>query len=59
MHARYFSAHLGRFHSVDALGGVAELPQSWNRYGYLLGNPVKYIDPRGEFAELAGQVLWG
>jgi hypothetical protein len=57
MHARYFSMHLGRFHSVDAVGGVSELPQSWNRYSYVLGNPVKYIDPRGEFAELGLQAL--
>jgi RHS repeat-associated protein len=57
MHARYFAMHLGRFHSVDALGGVVELPQSWNRYSFVLGNPVKYIDPRGEFAELGLQAL--
>lgn len=47
MHARYFSAHLGRFQSVDALGGVSQLPQSWNRYSYVLGNPLKYTDPYG------------
>jgi hypothetical protein len=47
MHARYFSAHLGRFHSVDPVAAVPSWPQSWNRYSYVLGNPVKYTDPDG------------
>jgi RHS repeat-associated protein len=47
MHARYFSAHLGRFMSVDPVGADSSLPQSWNRYSYVLGNPVKLVDPRG------------
>lgn len=47
MHARYFSAEVGRFHSVDPVGAAPSWPQSWNRYGYVLGNPVKYIDPDG------------
>jgi RHS repeat-associated protein len=49
MHARYFSAHLGRFQSVDAVGGSSGLPQSWNRYNYVIGNPLKYTDPRGQY----------
>jgi len=47
MHARYFSPHLGRFFSVDPAGGVASAPQSWNRYAYTLGNPLKHTDPQG------------
>lgn len=47
MHARYFSAHLGTFHSVDTVGGASDLPQSWNRYAYVLGNPLQYVDPFG------------
>jgi RHS repeat-associated protein len=47
MHARYFSAHLGRFQSVDPIGPAPSWPQSWNRYSYVLGNPVKYYDPEG------------
>lgn len=32
-------------------------PQGWNRYSYVLGNPVKYIDPRGEFPlDVVGQI---
>lgn len=45
MHARYFSAHLGRFLSPNPLGGDEFSPQSWNRYGYVVGNPLKYVDP--------------
>jgi len=51
MHARYYSPHLGRFMSVDpsAQSSDPKLPQSWNRYAYVRGNPVKYIDSDGEF----------
>jgi RHS repeat-associated protein len=50
MHARYFSAHLGRFLSLDPTKRSArqELPQSWNRYAYTVSNPLKYVDPDGE-----------
>lgn len=57
MHARYFSAHTGRFMSVDPLGGNEYNPQSWNRYAYTLGNPLKYTDPEGLFPiEAVGQI---
>ena len=49
MHARYFSAHVGRFLSPDLLTGSPRVPQSWNRYSYVLGNPMKYVDPYGLF----------
>jgi RHS repeat-associated protein len=47
MHARYYNMHVGRFTSVDPIGGNPRAPQSWNRYAYVLGNPLKFIDPRG------------
>ena len=47
MHARYCSPWWGRFLTVDPVGGNPKNPQSWNRYAYVLGNPLKYIDPDG------------
>jgi len=52
-HARFQSPSLGRFLSPDRIGGKTENPQSWNRYAYALGNPLKYIDPTGLDAEFA------
>ncbi|MGH9768139.1 MAG: RHS repeat-associated core domain-containing protein [Blastocatellia bacterium] len=48
--ARYFSNVQGRFTSVDPLLESAELdePQSWNRYSFVLNNPLVYTDPTGE-----------
>ncbi len=46
---RYYSSVTGRFMTVDPHGGsaVAGNPQSWNRYGYGLGDPVNGNDPTG------------
>jgi RHS repeat-associated protein len=30
------------------------MPQQWNRYSYVVNNPLKYIDPTGELLELTG-----
>jgi RHS repeat-associated protein len=58
MHARYFSAHLGRFTTFDPVGGNLFQPQSWNRYSYVLGNPLKYVDPQGLFFESYFSNIW-
>lgn len=47
LHARFFNPVPGRFQSLDPIGGNPRAPQSWNRYAYVLGNPLKYIDPFG------------
>lgn len=46
---RYFSSQFGRFITPDPYGPSAHLgvPQSWNRYGYTLGDPVNGNDPSG------------
>src|SRR5262245_46770657 len=44
--ARYMRANLGRFTSVDPGQKTAETlldPQRWNRYGYGLNNPFRYV----------------
>jgi hypothetical protein len=48
MHARYYSPNLGRFVSVDPVGGEVGSSQSWNRYAYVDNNPVVFIDPEGQ-----------
>jgi len=47
--ARYFGSAQGRMTSPDPLlqSGVPEMPQSWNRYSYVLNNPLAYVDPTG------------
>jgi RHS repeat-associated protein len=54
MHARFYTATMGRFLSVDAHPGTPAAPQSWNRYAYARGNPLKYTDPNGKDIQLAG-----
>lgn len=49
MHARYYDANAGRFLSVDPTWESAGLqnPQSWNRYSYVVNNPIRHTDPDG------------
>ncbi len=49
MHARFYNPQNGRFNSFDPIGGNPRVPQSWNRYSYVLGNPMKFIDPTGMY----------
>jgi RHS repeat-associated protein len=46
-HDRSHEFNLARFLSVDRLQGRILDPQSWNRYSYALGNPLRYVDPDG------------
>jgi RHS repeat-associated protein len=47
---RYSSSQFGRFMTPDPNSGSGQAgnPQSWNRYAYVLGDPVNGIDPTGE-----------
>ncbi len=47
--ARYYTAPLGRFNSVDPgnAGADPSDPQSWNGYGYVRNNPMNSVDPSG------------
>jgi len=47
--ARYYSSMSGRFTSPDPIlsSGRVEIPQSWNRYAYVLNNPLVFVDPFG------------
>jgi RHS repeat-associated protein len=46
---RYYASTQGRFTACDPLMASATTgdPQSWNRYVYVLNNPLRYIDPDG------------
>jgi len=46
---RYYSSAWGRFGRPDPYknSGGPELPQSWNRYTYVVGDPINLIDPQG------------
>jgi RHS repeat-associated protein len=51
--ARYYGNTQGRFTSPDPMlssGRQAE-PQSWNRYAYVVNNPLMFTDPSG--------LIWG
>jgi RHS repeat-associated protein len=51
--ARFYAARVGRFTTVDPLldqGAALINPQKWNRYGYGLNNPFRYVDPDGRDA---------
>ncbi len=45
--ARYYSPSLARFISPDTVVPQPENPQAWNRYSYVVNNPLKYTDPSG------------
>jgi RHS repeat-associated protein len=51
MHARYYGPRAGRFLSVDPVLNLKRAlrePQNWNRYAYVMNNPLKYTDPTGK-----------
>jgi RHS repeat-associated protein len=45
---REYAASQGRWLSPDPLGGDITNPQSLNRYGYVMNNPLSNIDPTGQ-----------
>jgi RHS repeat-associated protein len=47
LRARQYDSPTGRFMTRDRFYGFIHMPLSLNRYLYTLGNPVRYVDPRG------------
>jgi len=47
MRARFYSAQVKRFVNRDVLVGNVALGQSLNRFAFVAGNPVNYLDPFG------------
>jgi RHS repeat-associated protein len=58
MHARFYSATVGRFLSVDPVLDMKMAmtnPQGWNRYSYVRNNPVRFTDPTGKYTCSGGK----
>ncbi|MDW6002466.1 RHS repeat-associated core domain-containing protein [Vibrio mangrovi] len=49
MNARVYDPTLARFLSADTYIQASDNSQSYNRYSYVLNNPMKYYDPSGHF----------
>ncbi len=45
--SRYYDPLLGRFAQADTVVSNPGNPQSFNRYSYVLNNPLRYVDPTG------------
>ncbi|MCL7455371.1 MAG: RHS repeat-associated core domain-containing protein, partial [Anaerolineae bacterium] len=56
MGARWYDPALGRWTSPDTIVPDPANPQSYNRYSYTLGNPVRYRDPSGHWVETAWDI---
>ena len=52
MNGRLYDAKLHRFLQPDNFVQDPSNTQNFNRYGYVLNNPLKYTDPSGEFLSL-------
>lgn len=47
LRSRFYSPYLNQFIQPDPIVPNPYQPQQWNRYSYVGGNPVNYVDPSG------------
>ncbi len=64
MNGRVYDPKLGRFIQADTFIQFADNTQSYNRYSYVLNNPLRYTDPSGHFIPMvvgfiAAVAEWG
>lgn len=60
MNGRMYDPMLGRFLSPDNYVQAPDYTQNFNRYSYVLNNPLKYTDPSGEWIHIViGAVIGG
>ncbi|KOP39077.1 hypothetical protein DBB36_21525 [Flavobacterium sp. WLB] len=61
MNGRLYDPKLHRFLQPDNYIQEPYNTQNYNKYGYVLNNPLKYTDPSGEYAEIGffGAVIIG
>jgi uncharacterized protein RhaS with RHS repeats len=51
MNGRVYDPAIARFVSADPNVQTPENLQSFNRYAYVLNNPLKYTDPTGYYSQ--------
>jgi RHS repeat-associated protein len=56
--ARYYNPRLGRFVSPDTVVPEPESSGGFNRYAYVMNNPVRYTDPSGHQGENFFRRIW-
>lgn len=50
--ARYYAARRGRFTTIDPIRLMPQKltdPQQWNMYAYVRNNPLRFMDPTGQY----------
>lgn len=59
--ARYYASAMGRWMSPDPSmeSEILEVPQTWNRYGYVYNRPLYGTDPDGRCPPCVGALIGG
>ena len=57
MNARLYDPEIGRFISPDTYIQAPNQSQNYNRYVYVMNNPLKYTDPSGHFYFILGAII--
>ena len=57
MNGRIYDPRLGRFLQADPIVQLPNYSQSWNRYSYVINNPLAYTDPSGHIFFTAAAVV--
>jgi RHS repeat-associated protein len=53
LRARYYDPATGRFNRLDPFFGNLNDPQSLHKYLFCHGDPIRYVDPSGQFSTLS------
>jgi uncharacterized protein RhaS with RHS repeats len=56
MQSRYYHPTLGRWISPDGIVPHPDNPQEFNRYTWVINNPIRYLDPDGHQVQAAAGV---